>query len=109
MKDDNKSAAGFSHEKIETNNFLMIILILLVIAVGGMVEIVPLFFQKSTTMPLEGVKPYGALQLADRAQPELRELRQHRRDAFHGVVPRSRYSLSAARSCTALGGEGSPV
>ena len=35
---------GFSHEKIETNNFLMIVLILLVIAVGGLVEIVPLFF-----------------------------------------------------------------
>ncbi|WP_411879773.1 cytochrome-c oxidase, cbb3-type subunit II [Polaromonas sp. YR568] len=66
MKDDNTKAAGFSHEKIETNNFLMIILILLVIAVGGLVEIVPLFFQKSTTMPLEGVKPYGALQLAGR-------------------------------------------
>jgi cytochrome c oxidase cbb3-type subunit 2 len=66
MKDDNATTAGFSHEKIETNNFLMIILILLVIAVGGLVEIVPLFFQKSTTMPLEGVKPYGALQLAGR-------------------------------------------
>ncbi|MDP3605269.1 MAG: cbb3-type cytochrome c oxidase subunit II, partial [Polaromonas sp.] len=38
---------GFSHEKIETNNLLMIVLILLVIAVGGLVEIVPLFFQKS--------------------------------------------------------------
>ena len=66
MKDDKTTSAGFSHEKIETNNFLMIILILLVIAVGGLVEIVPLFFQKSTTMPLEGVKPYGALQLAGR-------------------------------------------
>ena len=42
-------ATGFSHEKIETNNFLMIVLILLVVAVGGLVEIVPLFFQKSTT------------------------------------------------------------
>ena len=40
-------AAGFSHEKVETNNFLMIVLILLVVAVGGLVEIVPLFFQKS--------------------------------------------------------------
>ena len=66
MKDDNTTAAGFTHEKIETNNFLMIILILLVIAVGGLVEIVPLFFQKSTTAPIEGVKPYGALQLAGR-------------------------------------------
>jgi cytochrome c oxidase cbb3-type subunit 2 len=66
MKDDNTTATGFSHEKIETNNFLMIILILLVIAMGGLVEIVPLFFQKSTTAPIEGVKPYGALQLAGR-------------------------------------------
>ena len=55
-----------SHEKIETNNFLMIVLILLVVAVGGMVEIVPLFFQKSTTEPIKGVQPYTALQLAGR-------------------------------------------
>jgi cytochrome c oxidase cbb3-type subunit 2 len=54
------------HEKIETNNFLMIVLILLVLLVGGLVEIVPLFFQKSTTQPIEGVKPYTALQLAGR-------------------------------------------
>ena len=57
---------GFTHEKVETNNFLMIVLILLVIAVGGLVEIVPLFFQKSTTEPVAGVKPYTALQLAGR-------------------------------------------
>ncbi|MEO5690250.1 MAG: cytochrome-c oxidase, cbb3-type subunit II [Burkholderiaceae bacterium] len=57
---------GFSHAKIETNNFLMIVLILLVIAVGGLVEIVPLFFQKSTTQPIAGLKPYTALQLAGR-------------------------------------------
>jgi cytochrome c oxidase cbb3-type subunit 2 len=57
---------GFSHQKIETNNWLMIILILLVIAWGGLVEIVPLFFQKSTTQALEGVKPYTAIQLAGR-------------------------------------------
>jgi cytochrome c oxidase cbb3-type subunit 2 len=42
------------------------VLILLVIAIGGAVEIVPLFFQKSTTQPLAGVKPYTALQLAGR-------------------------------------------
>ncbi len=58
--------SGFSHEKIETNNFLMIVLIVLVIAVGGLVEIVPLFFQTSTTQPIDGVKPYTALQLAGR-------------------------------------------
>jgi cytochrome c oxidase cbb3-type subunit II len=57
---------GFTHERIETNNFLMIILITLVVAVGGLVEIVPLFFQKSTTQPVEGLKPYTALQLAGR-------------------------------------------
>ncbi|MET0333399.1 MAG: cytochrome-c oxidase, cbb3-type subunit II [Rhizobacter sp.] len=61
----NKEAL-FSHEKIETNNFLMIVLILLVVAVGGIVEIVPLFFQRSTTQPVAGLKPYTALQLAGR-------------------------------------------
>jgi len=57
---------GFSHEKIETNNFLMIILILVVVAFGGLVEIVPLFFQKSTTEPIKGLEPYSAVQLAGR-------------------------------------------
>jgi cytochrome c oxidase cbb3-type subunit 2 len=59
-------SAGFSHEKVETSNFLMIVLILIVVAIGGLVEIVPLFFQKSTTEPVEGLKPYTALQLAGR-------------------------------------------
>ena len=54
------------HAKVETNNFLMIVLILVVVAIGGLVEIVPLFFQKSTTEPVEGLKPYTALQLAGR-------------------------------------------
>jgi cytochrome c oxidase cbb3-type subunit II len=63
---DNHTTAGFSHQKIETSNFLMIVLILLVVAVGGLVEIVPLFFQKTTTQPIDGVKPYSALQLAGR-------------------------------------------
>jgi len=67
MNQNNQEAKqGFSHEKIETNNFLMIALILLVISVGGLVEIVPLFFQKSTTEPITGLKPYTALQLAGR-------------------------------------------
>ncbi len=65
MSDSNKNQ-GFSHEKIETNNFLMIVLILLVISLGGLVEIVPLFFQKSTTEPIKGLQPYSALQLAGR-------------------------------------------
>lgn len=59
-------AGGFSHANIETNNFLMIVLILLTVAVGGLVEIVPLFFQKSTTQPVGDLKPYTALQLAGR-------------------------------------------
>ena len=63
---NNNSNSGISHEKIETNNFSMIVLILLVLLVGGLVEIVPLFFQKSTTEPLKGVLPYTALQLAGR-------------------------------------------
>ena len=54
------------HERIETSNFLMIVLILLALAIGGLVEIVPLFFQRSTTQPAEGLKPYTALQLAGR-------------------------------------------
>jgi cytochrome c oxidase cbb3-type subunit 2 len=54
------------HERIETSNFLMIVLILLVIAIGGLVEIVPLFFQRSTTEPVAGLKPYEPLQLVGR-------------------------------------------
>ena len=67
MSDTHTNApAGFTHEKVETNNFLMIVLILLVVAVGGLVEIVPLFFQKSTTEAVDGVRPYTATQLIGR-------------------------------------------
>ena len=66
MSNNSKTGSGFSHEKIETNNFLMIILILLVLLAGGMVEIVPLFFQKSTTEASPGLQPYTALQVAGR-------------------------------------------
>jgi cytochrome c oxidase cbb3-type subunit 2 len=55
-----------SHDVVEKNIGLMAILILLVISVGGLVEIVPLFFLKSTTEPVEGLKPYTALQLEGR-------------------------------------------
>lgn len=58
--------APVGHEKIETSNFLMIVLVLLTVAVGGLVEIVPLFFQRSTTQPTATLKPYTALQLAGR-------------------------------------------
>ena len=57
---------SFSHEKIETNNWLLIVLILAVVAVGGLVEIVPLFFQKSTTQPIKGVVPDSPLQVVGR-------------------------------------------
>ncbi len=57
---------NFSHDVIEKNNALMIVLILLVVAVGGLVEIVPLYFQKSTTEPVAGLKPYAPAQLAGR-------------------------------------------
>ena len=55
-----------SHEVVEKNIGLMALLILLVISVAGLVEIVPLFFLKSTTEPVEGLKPYTALQLEGR-------------------------------------------
>jgi len=54
------------HEKIETNNFLMIMLIVAAISVGGLVQIVPLFFKMSTTQPVPGLLPYTPLQLAGR-------------------------------------------
>ncbi|HRO61405.1 MAG TPA: cytochrome-c oxidase, cbb3-type subunit II [Burkholderiaceae bacterium] len=56
----------FSHELIEKNLPLMMVLIVLTISVGGLVEIVPLFFQKSTTEAVAGLKPYPPLQLAGR-------------------------------------------
>ena len=56
-----------THEKIEKSNFWMIVLITFFVSVGGLVEIVPLFFQKSLTQPVnELVKPYDALRLAGR-------------------------------------------
>lgn len=58
--------SGFSHSAIETNNGLLIILTLVVLLVGGVVEIVPLFFQKSTTQAVPGLRPYNALELAGR-------------------------------------------
>ncbi|MGE0803292.1 MAG: cytochrome-c oxidase, cbb3-type subunit II [Lautropia sp.] len=55
-----------SHESIETNPWLMIVLVLLVVSVGGLVQIVPLFYQRSTTEPLPDMKPPTALQVAGR-------------------------------------------
>lgn len=53
-------------ERVEKNVGLLIVLTLLVISVGGLVQIVPLFFQQSTTEPVAGLKPYTALQLTGR-------------------------------------------
>lgn len=55
-----------SHEVIEKNVGLMIILIVLVISVAGLVQIVPLYFIKDTTEPVAGLKPYTAMQLEGR-------------------------------------------
>jgi cytochrome c oxidase cbb3-type subunit 2 len=55
-----------SHEVVEKNIGLMVLLVILVISVGGLVEIVPLFFLKSTTEPVQGLTPYTALQLEGR-------------------------------------------
>jgi cytochrome c oxidase cbb3-type subunit 2 len=51
---------------VERNQALMIVLIILVVAVAGLVEIVPLAFQKSVTEPVAGLKPYTPLQLTGR-------------------------------------------
>lgn len=59
-------AAVSKHDLIERNMGWLIVLVILVISVGGLVEIVPLFFQKSTTQPVAGLKPYAALQLEGR-------------------------------------------
>jgi len=56
----------FTHAMIEKSPWLMIALVTLVISVGGAVEIVPLFFQHSTTEPVAGLKPYSPLRLAGR-------------------------------------------
>ncbi len=55
-----------AHDSIERKPWLLIVLVLLVISIGGLVEIVPLFFQKSTTEPVAGLTPYSPLRLAGR-------------------------------------------
>jgi cytochrome c oxidase cbb3-type subunit 2 len=55
-----------THDSIERNVGLLIVLTVLVVSVGGLLEIVPLFFQKSTTTPVEGLKPYDAVRLSGR-------------------------------------------
>ncbi len=55
-----------THDVIERKPWLLIALVLLVVSVGGLVEIVPLFFQKSTTEPVAGLTHYSPLRLAGR-------------------------------------------
>ncbi|MGA7951738.1 MAG: cytochrome-c oxidase, cbb3-type subunit II [Thiobacillaceae bacterium] len=57
---------AFSHQSIEKNTGWLILLTILVISVGGLVQIVPLFFQRYVTQPVEGLKPYSALELSGR-------------------------------------------
>jgi len=55
-----------NHEVVEKNVGLLAVLVLLVVSIGGLVEIVPLFFVKSTTEPVEGLEPYSPLRLEGR-------------------------------------------
>lgn len=55
-----------NHDLVEKNLGLMIVLMVVAISFGALVEIVPLFFQKQTTQPIEGLKPLSALQLEGR-------------------------------------------
>jgi cytochrome c oxidase cbb3-type subunit 2 len=55
-----------THDLIERNQALLIVLVVLTVAVGGLVEIIPLSFQKSVTEPVAGLKPYAPLQLTGR-------------------------------------------
>jgi cytochrome c oxidase cbb3-type subunit 2 len=57
---------AFQHTTIEKNIGLMMLLILIMISIGGLVQIIPLFFMHSTTEPVEGLKPYSALELSGR-------------------------------------------
>lgn len=59
-------ASSTGHEKVESNTGLLIALIIFFISIGGLVQIVPLFFMQSQTEPVAGVEPYDALRLAGR-------------------------------------------
>ena len=55
-----------AHERVEKNVGLMIVLTLIAVSFGGLAEIVPLFWQKATTEPLETLEPYTALEMEGR-------------------------------------------
>ena len=90
-----------SHEQIETNPWLMIVLIVLVVSVGGLVQIVPLFFQRSTTEPLPGMTPPSALQVAGRDI--------FVRESYYNCMKVSVRSISAASSLYAASTSGLPT
>jgi cytochrome c oxidase cbb3-type subunit II len=54
------------HAVVEKNSIILLIGILVVIAIGGLVEIVPLFYLKSTIEKVDGMRPYTPLELAGR-------------------------------------------
>jgi cytochrome c oxidase cbb3-type subunit II len=54
------------HQTLERNSILLVIGILLVIAIGGIVEMAPLFYLKSTIERVDGMRPYTPLELAGR-------------------------------------------
>ncbi|MGL5535982.1 MAG: cbb3-type cytochrome c oxidase subunit II, partial [Aeromonas veronii] len=60
------SSQNNRHEIVEKNIGLLAILIVVAISLGGLVEIVPLMFQKETTQPVSNLKPYTALQMEGR-------------------------------------------
>jgi cytochrome c oxidase cbb3-type subunit 2 len=55
-----------TQDTIERKTGLLIALVILVVSIGGLVEIVPLFFQKNLIEPVAGLKPYDALRLVGR-------------------------------------------
>ncbi|MCQ4265558.1 cytochrome-c oxidase, cbb3-type subunit II [Stutzerimonas stutzeri] len=54
------------HEKLEKNVGLLALFMILAVSIGGLTQIVPLFFQDAVNEPVEGMKPYTALQLEGR-------------------------------------------
>lgn len=55
-----------SHDKIEKNSMLLLVLVLITVSIGGLVEIAPLFYLKSTIETVRGMRPYSPLELAGR-------------------------------------------
>ena len=55
-----------THDLIERKTGLLIALVIFVVSIGGLVEIVPLFFQKNLIEPVAGLKPYDPLRLVGR-------------------------------------------